>query len=75
MVDQKMAGKVIIMEESTIKEVRNVVFPAFQDSIEIGTPGKGGCIKVYGDFNDPETFEKKITEAIRLVRMAKDLMV
>jgi len=65
---------VVYMEE-TIKEARNMSFPMFQDSIEIGTPGKGGCIKVYGDFNDPETFERKITEAIRLVRMAKDLMI
>jgi hypothetical protein len=30
------------------------------DSIEIGTPGKNGCIKVYGSFSDPEAFKKKI---------------
>ena len=33
------------------------------DSIEIGTPGKGGAIKVYGDFNKIEEFKKKIDNA------------
>jgi len=30
------------------------------DSIEIGTPAKGGAVKIYGDFNNKEAFEKKI---------------
>lgn len=33
------------------------------DSIEIGTPSKGGAIKIYGDFADKETFKKKIDAA------------
>lgn len=33
------------------------------DSIEIGTPSKGGAIKVYGDFNKPEEFKAKIDQA------------
>ena len=37
------------------------------DSIEIGTPSKGGAIKVYGNFSEPETFKSKIDSAI-LVR-------
>lgn len=37
------------------------------DSIEIGTPSKGGALKVYGNFNDLETFKKKI-ESARAVR-------
>ena len=46
----------------------------FQDSIEIGTPGKGGAIKIYGDFADPAGFEARIHEAIRLRTMTSDLM-
>ena len=33
------------------------------DSIEIGAPSKGGAIKVYGNFNDPEAFKQKINNA------------
>ena len=33
------------------------------DSIEIGTPSKGGAIKVYGNFSEPETFKEKIKNA------------
>lgn len=38
------------------------------DSFEIGTPGKGGAIKVYGDFSDLEAFKKKVDNA----RAARD---
>lgn len=34
-----------------------------KDSLEIGTPAKGGAIKIYGDFNDKETFKQKIDRA------------
>jgi hypothetical protein len=33
------------------------------DSIEIGTPSKGGAVKVYGDYSDPIAFKKKIDSA------------
>ncbi len=33
------------------------------DSIEIGTPSKGGSIKIYGNFADKEAFKKKIDAA------------
>ena len=46
----------------------------FQDSMEIGTPGKGGAIKVYGDFADPAGFEARIREAVRLRKTASDMM-
>lgn len=46
----------------------------FQDSIEIGTPGKGGAIKIYGDFADPAGFEARIREAVRLRKMTGDLL-
>ncbi len=60
------------MEEVIVKKI--IEGPAFQDSIEIGTPGKGGAIKVYGDFSQPNEFEKRIRDAVRLRRMTADLM-
>src|SRR3990167_11200625 len=33
------------------------------DSLEIGTPGKLGAIKCYGDFNKPDEFLEKIKNA------------
>jgi len=51
------------MEESIHKTVTEN-----PDSFEIGTPGKGGAIKVYGDFSDLEAFKQKIDSA----RAARD---
>jgi len=36
------------------------------DSIEIGTPSKGGAMKVYGDFMNSEAFKLKIDKAIEI---------
>ena len=33
------------------------------DSLEIGTPSKGGAIKIYGNFDEPEGFIVKFTNA------------
>ena len=60
------------MEEVIVKKI--IEGPASQDSIEIGTPGKGGAIKVYGDFSQPEEFEKRIRDAVSLRKMTADLM-
>jgi len=60
------------MEEVIVKKI--IEGPVFQDSIEIGTPGKGGAIKVYGDFSQPDEFEKRIRDAVRLRKMTADLM-
>ena len=38
-----------------------------QDRIEIGTPGRGGVIKVHGNFNRPEEFRIKIDHAKSLI--------
>lgn len=42
------------------------------DSIEIGTPGKSGTVKVYGDFSKPEEFEQKIRNARALREYANE---
>lgn len=40
------------------------------DQIEIGTPGKGGCIKIHGDFNNLDDFKRRIDAAIEARRYA-----
>jgi len=41
------------------------------DSLEIGTPSKGGAVKIYGDFNKPDEFKKKIDEAKEVRKYAQ----
>jgi len=36
------------------------------DSIELGTPAKGGAIKVYLNFDDPVACREKILKAIEM---------
>lgn len=43
-----------------------------KDSLEIGTPGKGGMIKIYGSFDDPVGFKAKLDVAFQLRRVAQD---
>ena len=63
------------MAEDQVITVRKILEgPAFQDSIEIGTPGKGGAVKIYGDFGDPAGFESRIREAVRLRKLTGDLL-
>jgi hypothetical protein len=45
------------------------------DSIEIGTPSKGGAIKVYGNFNDLEAFKLKIDAAKAAREYANNIFV
>lgn len=42
------------------------------DSIELGTPSKGGAIKVYGNFNDKVAFKKKIDAAVEVREYANN---
>ncbi len=42
-----------------------------KDSLEIGTPGRGGCVKVYGSFDDPEGFRAKLDIAFELRKLAQ----
>ncbi len=55
-------------------EYRHIHISQNPDSIEIGTPGKGGCIKIYGDFRDPEGFKAKIKVAYALKQYAAELL-
>ena len=59
------------MEESIHKHITEN-----PDSIEIGTPSKGGAIKIYGNFADEEAFKKKIDAAKKVKEYAQaNLMV
>ena len=50
------------MENNTEVKVTKIINDS-SDSLEIGTPGKSGCVKIYGNFADKETFKKKIDAA------------
>ena len=54
--------EVINMENETKMVIYKNINEA-SDSLEIGTPGKLGAIKIYGDFSKPEEFKKKIDAA------------
>lgn len=45
------------------------------DSIEIGTPGKGGVVKIYVDFSDPATCIQKIRVAAEMKKLANDVIM
>ena len=44
------------------------------DSLEIGTPAKGGAVKIYGNFNEVVTFKAKIANAMDVRRYANKLL-
>lgn len=54
------------MEETTHKHITEN-----PDSLEFGTPAKGGAVKVYGNFADEDTFKKKIDAAIKVRNYAQ----
>ena len=54
------------MEESIQKHVTEN-----PDSLEIGTPSKGGAVKIYGNFANEEDFKKKIDVAIEVKKYAE----
>ena len=47
--------------------------PVYSSSITIGTPSKGGEVKIYFDPADPADAERRIREAFRLREIARDL--
>jgi hypothetical protein len=53
------------MEPQVIKKISEN-----QDRVEIGTPGKGGAIKVYGDASNPEDFKKRVDNMLEIRKYA-----
>jgi hypothetical protein len=45
--------------------------PQLTSSITIGTPGKGGKVKIYFDPSDPGEAEQRIREAFKLRELAR----
>ena len=45
----------------------------YQDSLEIGTPAKGGAVKVYLDYRNPAEAEAKILNAFALRDKAAEM--
>ncbi len=58
-------------EETVVRHINEG--PVFQDSIEIGSPSKGGAIKVYGDAGKKDEFEVRIRNMILLRKLANDM--
>ncbi len=52
------------------EEIIQKIITENSDKLEIGTAGKGGSIRVSGDFNKPEEFKKKIDNAIEVRKYA-----
>lgn len=44
------------------------------DSLDIGTPGKGGAIKVYGNAANKEEFQKKVENMLEIRANAQSKM-
>lgn len=59
---------------AAVLEYRHIHISQDPDSIEIGTPGKGGAVKIYGNFLDPEGFRAKIKAAYELRQYAAELL-
>ena len=57
----------VLVEQNGTSEKKEIITKAENpDSLEIGTPAKGGAIKVYGDFSNKDEFQKKIDNAVEL---------
>jgi hypothetical protein len=56
------------MEEELKQEIIQLIKDSEEkDSLEWGTPGKTGCLKVYGNLNKEDEFKKKIETGIKLL--------
>ena len=62
---QELVGKLL---EMMAKDER-------PDSIEFGTPSKGGAVKIYGDFRDVEAFKKIVDNALAVRSYAASKLV
>jgi len=61
-----------VKKQIALELLKVVTGNEMQDSIEIGTPGKGGTIKVYGNYADKEAFKNKILNAFEMREFANE---
>jgi hypothetical protein len=59
---------------ATMELIEATVRADSPDSLEIGTPAKGGAIKIYGNYSRPEEFREKIDRAIEVRSYAQKLV-
>ena len=59
------------MEPTRLSEVISRHIDESPDTLEIGTPGKGGALKIKGDFNKPKDFKMKIDNAVEARKYAQ----
>jgi len=60
------------MQNGTNTDERKIIhLIEYKDVLEVGTPGKGGAIKVYGDFKDVKGFKDKIANAVEVRKYAQ----
>jgi hypothetical protein len=68
-----VSGSVDALVSGEIVCIRRYEGPYYPDSIEYGTPSKGGAIKVFGNLDDTTTFETRLRAAMALRDLAQDL--
>lgn len=57
----------------TVTHIHRQEGPLFQDSVEIGTPSKGGALKIYFNAADPEDAKKRVSNAFQVRVFAQEL--
>jgi hypothetical protein len=68
-----VSGAISALVSGEIMTTHQFEGPYYPDSLEIGTPSKGGSVKVYGNLDDPTTFETRVRSAMALRALAQDL--
>lgn len=69
---QEQSIKQNSFEISKTSTGNNIITELLQDSLEIGTPAKGGAIKIYTDFRNIELTKEKINNAFEMRKYANE---
>ena len=72
-IDAAVTGTIDLEVSGEIVCIRRYEGPYYPDSIEYGTPSKGGAVKVYGNLDDTTTFETRLRAAMALRALAQAL--
>ena len=62
------------LKQQIISELLKHLNDENTDSLEIGTAGRGGCMKIYCNFTDLEGTKAKISHAVMARRYANNLL-
>lgn len=57
---------------STVVHLHKQDGPVLQDSIEVGTPGKGGAIKIYFNAGDVADAKARVLNAMEVRKFARE---